>query len=150
VSPLPLLKLAKALVCLKSSPVAGMTHRSYSGPPETFSLPFSLLCPWIHGLFPAIEFVAAFSPSQPNSGDPGATLARASLNSDDPPPQRGTVPPAAVRPPWSGPLRPIQITRLGPRDTASRTRALMLWPACQRPSPLALGPLGQLALPLCR
>ena len=61
-----------------------MAHRSYSGPPETFSPPFSPLCPWIHGLFPAIEFAVAFSPSLPNSGDPGATLARASLNSGDP------------------------------------------------------------------
>jgi hypothetical protein len=61
-----------------------MAHRSYSGPTETFSPPFSLLCPWIHGLFPAIEFAVAFSPSLPNSGDPGATLDRASLNSGDP------------------------------------------------------------------
>jgi hypothetical protein len=60
-----------------------MPHRSYSGPPETLSLSFSPLCPWIHGLFPAIEFAVAFSPSLPNSGDPGATLARASLNSGD-------------------------------------------------------------------
>ncbi|PWZ11838.1 hypothetical protein Zm00014a_014898 [Zea mays] len=60
-----------------------MPHRSYSGPPETFSPPFSPLCPWIHGFFPAIEFAVAFSPSLPNSGDPGATLARASLNSGD-------------------------------------------------------------------
>jgi hypothetical protein len=61
-----------------------MPRQSSSGPPETFSLSFSPLCPWIHGLFPAIEFAVAFSPSLPNSGDPGATLARASLNSDDP------------------------------------------------------------------
>ncbi|PWZ46387.1 hypothetical protein Zm00014a_018355 [Zea mays] len=60
-----------------------MAHRSYSGPPEAFSPSFSPLCPWIHGLFPAIEFVVAFSPSRPHSGDPGATLARASLNSGD-------------------------------------------------------------------
>jgi hypothetical protein len=63
--------------------VAGIPHRSCSSPPETISLPFSPLCPWIHGLFPAIEFDVAFSPSLPNSGDPGATLARASLNSGD-------------------------------------------------------------------
>jgi hypothetical protein len=100
--------------------VAGIAHRSYSGPLEAFSLPFSPLCPWIHGLFPAIEFAVAPSPSLPNfgplkafsppfsplcpwihglfpaikfgvapspslpnSGDPGATLARASLNSGD-------------------------------------------------------------------
>ena len=60
-----------------------MPHRSYSGPPETFSPPFSLLCPWIHGLFSAIEFVVAFSRSLPNSGDLGATLARACLSSGD-------------------------------------------------------------------
>jgi hypothetical protein len=35
-------------------------------------------------------------------------------------------------------------------DTASRMRTLCPWPACQRPSPLALGPLGQCALPLGR
>jgi hypothetical protein len=60
-----------------------MAHRSYSSPPETYSPPFSLLCPWIHGLFPAIEFIVVPSPSLPNSGDPRATLARASLNSSD-------------------------------------------------------------------
>jgi hypothetical protein len=60
-----------------------MAHRSYSGPPEASSPPFSPLCPWIHGLVLAIEFVVAFSPSLPNSGDPGATLSHASLNSGD-------------------------------------------------------------------
>jgi hypothetical protein len=55
-----------------------MAHRSYSGPPQT-----SLLCLWIHGLFPAFEFVVVPSPSLPNSGDLEATLDRASLNSDD-------------------------------------------------------------------
>jgi hypothetical protein len=63
--------------------MAGMAHRSFSGPPETFSPPFYPLCSWIHGLFPAIEFVVAPSPSLPNSGDPGATLSRACLNSGD-------------------------------------------------------------------
>jgi hypothetical protein len=61
-----------------------MPRRSSFGLPETFSSSFSPLCLWIHGLFPAIEFAMAFSPSLPNSGDPGATLARASLNSCDP------------------------------------------------------------------
>jgi hypothetical protein len=60
-----------------------MAHRSYSSPSEAFSPLFSPLCPWIHGLFPAIEFVVAPSPSLPNSGDPGATLAHASLNFGD-------------------------------------------------------------------
>jgi hypothetical protein len=63
--------------------VAGMAQRSYSGTPETFSPPFSLLCPWIHGLFPAIEFAVVPSPSLPNSGDPGNPLAHACLNSCD-------------------------------------------------------------------
>jgi hypothetical protein len=60
-----------------------MAHRSCSGPPEAFSLPFYPLCPWIHGVFPAIEFDVAPSPSLPNSGDPGATLACAYLNTDN-------------------------------------------------------------------
>jgi hypothetical protein len=60
-----------------------MAHRSYSGPFEAFSSSFYPLCLWIHGLFPAIEFAMVPSPSMPNSGDPGATLARASLNSGD-------------------------------------------------------------------
>jgi hypothetical protein len=60
-----------------------MAHRSCSGPPETFSRLFSPLCPWIHGLFPAIDFVVAPSPSLPKSDDPRATLARARLNFGD-------------------------------------------------------------------
>jgi hypothetical protein len=63
--------------------VAGIAHRSFSDPPKTFSPSFSLLFPWIHGLFPAIEFAVAPSPSLPNSSDPGATLARACLNSSN-------------------------------------------------------------------
>jgi hypothetical protein len=62
---------------------AGIPHRSYSGPPETFPPPFSPLYPRIRGLFHAIEFVVVFSPSLPNSGDPEATLAHAYLNSGD-------------------------------------------------------------------
>jgi hypothetical protein len=42
------------------------------------------------------------------------------------------------------------IERPEPQDTASCPRALTPWPACQRPCPLTLGPLGQCALPLCR
>jgi hypothetical protein len=60
-----------------------MPRRSSSGPPETFSPPFFPLCPRIHGLFPAIEFAVAFSPSLPNPGDPGTPLDRACLNSGD-------------------------------------------------------------------
>jgi hypothetical protein len=64
--------------------MTGIPRGSSSSPPETFSPLFSPLCPWIHGLFPAIEFVMAFSPSLPNSSDTGATLAHASLNSGEP------------------------------------------------------------------
>jgi hypothetical protein len=60
-----------------------MAHRSFSGPPEATSPPFSPLCPWIRGLFPAIEFAVAPNSPLPNSDDPGATLARACLNSGD-------------------------------------------------------------------
>jgi hypothetical protein len=60
-----------------------MAHRSFSGPPETFSLSFSPLCPWIHGPFPTIEFVVAPSSSLLNFGDPGPLLAHACLNSGD-------------------------------------------------------------------
>jgi hypothetical protein len=63
--------------------VDGIPHLSSSGPPEAFFPPFFPLCSWIHGLFPATEFTVAFSPSLPNPGDPGATLARACLNSGD-------------------------------------------------------------------
>ena len=92
-----------------------MAHQSFSGPPEMLSPPFSPLCPWIHGLFPAIEFaVAPYSPL-PNSGDPGATLARACLNSAD---LTAAERSSAARNRLffrSDPLRPIQIERLGPR-----------------------------------
>jgi hypothetical protein len=60
-----------------------MAHLRYSGPSEAFSLSFYPLCQWIHGPFPAIEFAVAPSPSLPNFGDPGATLARVCLNSGD-------------------------------------------------------------------
>jgi hypothetical protein len=103
--------------------MAGIAHQSFSGPPETLSPPFSPLCPWIHGLFPAIEFAVAPSSSLPNSGDLGATVARVHLNSGDLT--------AAER---SGATRrrlfslglislcPIQIERPRPWDIASRTR----------------------------
>jgi hypothetical protein len=127
-----------------------MAHRSYSGPPEALSPSFYPLCPWIHGLFPAIEFAMAPSPSLPNSGDPGATLARASLNSGNlTAAERSSATRSRPFPPGLIPSirldRTAQIT-----DNASCTRALTPWPACQRPNPLALGPLGQHALPLYR
>ena len=60
-----------------------MAHWSSSGPPKATSPLLSPLYPWIHSLFPAIEFVVAPSSPLPNSGDPGATLAHACLNSGD-------------------------------------------------------------------
>jgi hypothetical protein len=87
--------------------MAGIAHRSFSGPPETFSPPFYPLCPWIHGFFPAIEFVVAPSSPLRNSGDPGATLAHASLNAGD---FTAVERSGAARSrlfPWSDPLHPI-------------------------------------------
>jgi hypothetical protein len=139
-----------------------MAHRSNFGPLEAFSPPFSLLCPWIHGLFPAIKFVVAPSPSLPNSGDPGATLARASLNSGDlTATERSGAACSRLFSPWSDPLHLhlIQIERLISRkmlrarapcrpsppvsaqtpwrwarsvSALSRSVADTLWPACQR------------------
>jgi hypothetical protein len=118
------------------------------------------------------------APSSPlrNSGNPGATLACASLNSGD---FTATERSGAARSclfPRSDPLRPIQIERFGPR-VPLRARApdalscLSAPPAAAHPSrsdfprlilierlrplqpsvsPLALGPLGQHALPFCR
>jgi hypothetical protein len=101
--------------------VAGITQRSFSDLPETLSLPFSPLCPWIHGLFPAIEFAVAPSSPLPNSGDPRATLARACLNSGDLTAAERSGAARSHLFPRSDPLRPIQIERPRPRDTASRT-----------------------------
>jgi hypothetical protein len=119
--------------------VAGMAHRSCSGPPEAFPTSFSPLYPWIHGLFPAIEFVVAPSPSLPNSGDPGATLACVCLNSGDFTVAERSGAARSRLFPRSDPLRPILIEWLGPPRTPAAVRF-----------PLALGPLGQRALPLCR
>ena len=116
-SPLPLLKLAKALARLKSPPYGRNRSRSSSGPPETFSPSFHPLCPWIHGLFPAIEFVVAPSPSLPNSGDPRATLACACLNFGD---LTAAERSSAARKrlfPWSDFPRPILIAQSGPHRT---------------------------------
>jgi hypothetical protein len=63
------------------------------------------------------------SSSLPYSGDPGATLARASLNSGD---LTAVERSGAARSrlfPGLISLRPIQIERPGPRNTASRMRA---------------------------
>jgi hypothetical protein len=113
--------------------MAGMAHQSFSDPPETLSPSFSPVCPWIHGLFPAIEFVVVPSSSLPNFGDPGATLSRARLNSGDlTTAERSGVARSRLFP-RSDPLRPIQIERPGPHVR------LTPWPACQRhPQPLIL------------
>jgi hypothetical protein len=94
--------------------VAAIAHRSFSGPPETFSPSFSPLCPCIRGLFPAIEFAVASSSSLPNSGDPGATLARACLNAGDLTAAERSGAAHNRLFPWSDPLRPVQIERLRP------------------------------------
>jgi hypothetical protein len=101
--------------------VAGIAHRSLFGPPEVFSPSFYPLCPWIHGLFPAIEFAVAPSPSLPHFGDPGATLARACLNSGDLTAAERSGAAHSCLFPRSDHLYPIQIERPRPRDTASRT-----------------------------
>jgi hypothetical protein len=95
--------------------VAGIAHRSFFDPPETLSPPFSLLCPWIHGPFPAIEFAVAPSSPLPSSGDPGATLALACLNTVDLTAAERSGAARSRLFPRSDPLRPIQTERLGPR-----------------------------------
>jgi hypothetical protein len=95
--------------------MAGIAHRSYSGLSETLSPPLSPLCPWIHGPFPAIGFVVAPSSPLPNSGDPGATLARARLNFGDLTAVERNGAACSRLFPRSDPLRPIRIERLGPR-----------------------------------
>jgi hypothetical protein len=127
-----------------------MPRWSSSGPLEAFSPPFSPLCPWIRGLFPATEFALTSSPSLPNPGDPRATLAHAYLNSDglNAAEMSSTARSRSTPPVWSPPSDPDRTVQIA--DAASRTRALRPWLACQRPCPLVLGPLGQCALPLCR
>jgi hypothetical protein len=63
--------------------MARIAQQSCFGPPEVFPPPFSPLCPWIRGLFPAIEFVVVPSSPLPIFSDPGATLDHARLNSGD-------------------------------------------------------------------
>jgi hypothetical protein len=100
-----------------------MAHRSFSDPPETFSQPFYPLYLWIHGLFPATEFAVAPSSPLSNSGDPGATLARACLNSGDlTAAERSGAARSSLFPGLIS-LRPILIARPRPRDTASRPHA---------------------------
>jgi hypothetical protein len=64
------------------------------------------------------------SPSLPNSGDPGATLARTRLSSGDiTAVERSDVAHSHLFSLGLISLRPIQIERPGPRDTALRTCA---------------------------
>jgi hypothetical protein len=104
VSPPSLLKPVKALARLRSPP------RGRNGSPE-----FSPLCPRIHGLFPSIELVVAPSSSLPNSGDPGATLARARLNSGNLTAAERSDAARNHLFPRSDPLQLIQIERPVPR-----------------------------------
>jgi hypothetical protein len=92
-----------------------MAHRSCSGASEAFSPSFYPLCPWIHGLFPAIEFAVAPSSPLPNFSNPGATLARACLNSGDFTTAKRSGAARSHLFPQSDLLRPIQIERPGPR-----------------------------------
>jgi hypothetical protein len=109
--------------------MAGIPHRSSSGPPEAFSLPFSPLCPRIRGLFPATEFAVAFSPSLPNPGDPKTTLACACTNFGDFTTVERSGAARSRSPPRSDLSRLILIARPRLRDTASRTRALRPGPS---------------------
>jgi hypothetical protein len=115
-----------------------MAHWSYSGPPETLSSPFSPLCPWIHGLFPAIEFVVAPSSPLPNSGDPRATQSCASLNSGDLTTAERSGAARSCLFPRSNFPRPILIERLGPR-VPLRAR---LFPQSDFPRPILIERLG--------
>jgi hypothetical protein len=135
-----LLKPAQALARLKSPPRGRNRSLEFLRTPETFSPPFSLLCPWIHGPFPAIEFAVAPSSSLPYSSDPGATLARVCLNSGDlTTAERSGGARSNLFHPRSDPLRPIQIERPGPRGPL-RARAsdalsrLLASPAAAHPS----------------
>jgi hypothetical protein len=83
VSPLPLLKLAKALARLRTPPRGRNGSPELLRPAQGFLTAVPHLCPWIHGPFPAIGFTVAPSSSLPNSGDLGTPLAHACLNSGD-------------------------------------------------------------------
>jgi hypothetical protein len=82
-SPLPLLKLSEALTCLKSPPRGQNASLEFLRSTRGLLPTVLPSCPWIRGLFPAIEFVVAFSPSLPNPGDPENPLAHACPNSGD-------------------------------------------------------------------
>ena len=107
--------------------MAEMAHRSSSGPSEAFSPPFSPLCLWIHGPFPAIEFAVAPSSSLPNSDDPGPP-SHACLNSADfTAAERSNAARSRLFSTRSDLLRPILIAWLGP------------WVLLRAQAPCALG-----------
>jgi hypothetical protein len=133
VSSLPLLKLAKALARLKSPPRGRngsseflwpvrdlLTTRSplYARGFMASSLPLS--SPWRP--LPLCPTPATLEP---------LLLAPASTPATSPP-RRRTALPMVAHPSRSDFPCSILIARPGPRDTASRTRALAPWPACQR------------------
>jgi hypothetical protein len=149
VSPLPLLKLSQALARLKSPPYGRNASPEFlrsardllpavlpSLPSDSWPLPRH----WVrHGVLSlSAQFRRPRNPlarACPNSGD--FTAAERSSAAHSRSPTRSDPP---VRS-WS---------HEPDRDTTSRTRTLRPWPACQRPCLLALGPLGQCAIPLCR
>jgi hypothetical protein len=118
VSPLPLIKLVQALARLRSPPRGRNGSPEFLRPTRDLLTAVLLSLPVDSCLFPAIEFAVAPSSPLPNSGDPGATLARATPTPATSPSRRGAAPPAAVCFPWSDPLRPIQIKRLGPPQSS--------------------------------
>jgi hypothetical protein len=83
VSPLPLLKLFQALARLKPPPCGRNVSPEFLQPARGLLPAVPPLYLRIHGLFPAIEFAVAFSPSLPNPGDSETPLAHVCLNSDD-------------------------------------------------------------------
>jgi hypothetical protein len=123
VSPLPLLKLAQALARLKSPPRGRNGSPELLRPARGFLTAVQPSLPVDSRPLPAIEFAVAPSPSLPNSGDSGVTLAYAYLNSSDFTAAERSGAARSRLFPRSDPLHPIQIERLRPRDTASRTRA---------------------------
>jgi hypothetical protein len=123
VSPLSLLKLAKALAHLKSLPRGRNLSPELLRPARDHLIAVLPSLPADSWPLPAVEFAVAPSSSLPNSGDLGATLARARLNSGDCTTVERSDAARSRLFPWSDPIRPIQIERLGPWDTASRTHA---------------------------
>jgi hypothetical protein len=131
-SPLPLLKLAKALARLKSHPYGRNGSLELLRSPEASSPSFSPLCPWIHGPFPAIEFVVAPSSSLPNSSDHGTPSSR--LPQLRRPHRRGEEqrrPQPSVFSP--GLIPSVRFRSHGPdRGYRFAHARLTPWPACQR------------------